>query len=341
MARVLLVDVDSVWFNLALMKISTYHKSRGDEVSLMRLPRRRYDRFGPHPNLAINPPMRKFDKAYVSCIFTKNASKARSIAKMLESMGIPTELGGSGVDLFKQLPDEIEHCCPDYGLYNLTYSVGFITRGCIRNCPWCLVPLKEKDIRFHSPLKEFLRHKRVMLLDNNLLAYDGHVKILEELVRERVEVCFTQGLDIRLVDDENAKWLRLVHYRDTEFKKPRLYFSWDILGIEDSVFKGIETLKRHGIPPTHCLFYMLCGFKVRPEDYTWEYFMENDWHRYETLAKLGALPFVMKWNGRRDIPLLNAFSRWVNHAHKARKKSLGLLESFKTWIKHEYKRELG
>jgi hypothetical protein len=174
-----------------------------------------------------------------------------------------------------------------------------------------------------------------MLLDNNLLAYEGHCEVLKQLIAWRVETCFTQGLDIRLVDDENAKLLSMVRYRDTEFKQPRLYFSWDIPGIEDAVLKGIETLRRHGIPPRHLLFYMLCGFKVRREDYTWDYFIENDWHRYETLAKLGVKPFVMKWNGRRDIPLLNEFARWVDKARKARRKSLGELESFKTFLAHE------
>ena len=334
--RVLLVDIDSLWFNLALMKLSSYHKGRGDTVDLMRLSGRRYDTFGSHTDLSSIPAMKRYDKAYVSCIFTRNASRARSIAVMLESMGIPTELGGSGVDLRKELPYEVEHQCPDYTLYGLKYSVGFVTRGCIRNCPWCLVPIKEGRIRFHAPLEEFLRHKRLMLLDNNLLAYDGHHEILEKLAVWGVETCFTQGLDIRLVDNENARLLKLVRYRDTEFRYPRLYFSWDSLDMESDVLKGIDTLKRHGIPPSHLLFYMLCGFKIRSEDYTWDYFMENDWYRYETLAKLGVKPFVMKWNGRRDIPLLNAFARWVNKAKKAYRKSLGALESFKSWLSYEY-----
>ena len=81
----------------------------------------------------------------------------------------------------------------------------------------------------------------------------------------------------------------------------------------------------------------LCGFGVKAEDYTWDYFIENDWYRYEKLVKLGVRPFVMKWNGRRDIKLLNAFSRWVNHLHKVRLKKLEPIDSFTSFLKHEYK----
>jgi len=334
--KILLYDVDSVWTNLALMKISSWHKAKGDFVALTRLKNRRYDKFGPHISTEIRAPIAKYDKVYISCIFTKNAGLAKSAAIMFQSLGMEVEIGGSGVNLSKSLPEEVEHQCPDYSLYNLDYSMGFLTRGCIRRCPWCIVWQKEGDIKLWSPLKEFLRHKRVMLLDNNLLAHPEHKKLLNELIRERVEVCFTQGLDIRLIDNENAKLLKLIHYRDTKFNKPRLYFSWDVLDIENHVLKGIETLEKNGIRPNHLMFYILCGFHVKKEDYTWEYFLENDWYRFEVLAKKGCRPFIMRWNRRKDIPLLTMFSRWVNKAQKAKKKSLGLMGSFQTWLKHQY-----
>jgi hypothetical protein len=336
--RVLLVDVDSVWANLALMKIGAWHKKRGDNVHLLRLPKLWRPKLGKPVQLQIKCGGYNFDKAYISCIFTKNREKAESIASMMKALGATVEVGGSGVSLEKQLPEDVEHQMPLYELYGLQYSMGFTTRGCVRRCPWCLVWRKEGDIKPWSPLKEFLhpRHDKVMLLDNNLLAYNGHMEILEEIVRRRLQVCFTQGLDIRLIDDRNAKWLRLTHYRDTEFKQPRLYFSWDTLEIEDEVARGIATLKRHGIPPGHLLFYMLCAYNIKAEDYTWEYFMENDWYRYKRLAEMGVKPFIMKWNGRTDIKLLNAFAKWVNYKHRAKRRDLGLLNSFKSYLKYEY-----
>jgi len=324
--KVLLVDVDSVWFNLALMKLSSWHKCRGDYVYLIRLPRKYRRGFGKPLDLTINSPMRNYDRAYVSCIFSENAPLAKGIVKMLESLGVEVELGGSGVDLKSQLPNEVEHIMPDYDLYGLNYSVGFITRGCIRSCPWCIVPLKEGKIRFNAPLKEFLhpRHRKVMLLDNNLLAYDGHIDVLRELALKRLMVSFNQGLDIRLIENENAKWLSHIKYRDDQFKAPRLYFSWDILNIESEVYRGIEILRKHGIPGRHMMFYMLCGYNVKREDYTWDYFMGNDYYRFQVLRRLGVMPYVMKYNGRNDIPLLNHFARYVNR------------HLYNTWTFQEY-----
>lgn len=337
--KVLLFDVDSTWANLSLMKLSTHHKFQRDEVSLMRLGKRYWrDKAASPIDLEIKSPFKKFDTVYISCLFSWNRSKAYSIATLLKTMNMKVEIGGSGVDLDKKLPKEIEHLQPDYELYGLDYSIGFLTRGCIRNCPWCIVPKKEGNIKLHSPLKEFLhrRHRKVLLLDNNLLAHPDHKELLMELLGERLQVCFNQGLDIRLVDDENAKLLSLIKHKDDEFKNPRLYFSWDLLELEDQVLKGIEVLRNHHIVPSRLLFYLLCGFKVEKDEYTWEYFMENDWHRYETLSKIGAKPFIMKFNRRKDVPLLNAFTRWVNWMFKAKKKELGLLRSFQTFLKHDY-----
>jgi len=338
--KILLLDIDSPWFNLPLMKISSYHKSEGDHVYLMRLKSFNYASFGKPTNLEIKSPLMKFDKVYISCIFTRNRQKALSISKMFEMLGMEVEIGGSGISLEKKLPDEIEHQMPDYSLYNLDFSIGFLTRGCIRNCPWCIVPKKEGKIKLHSPLDEFLfpRHRKVLLLDNNLLAYPKHKDLLLELIYRRLEVCFNQGLDIRLIDDENAKLLSLIRYRDDKFKNPRLYFSWDLLEIERQVFDGIEILKNRGVSPNKLLFYVLCGFNVRKEEYTWKYFLDHDWYRYEKLASMDVKPFIMKYNRRRDIPLLNAFARWVNRFQKAQKKTLTKMESFKTFCEYKYKR---
>jgi len=336
--KILLIDIDSIWFNLAVMHLSSYHKELGDEVYLLRYKHFYRNKLGSAINLERVAPSKQYDKVYVSCIFSQNRGKALSVAKMYESLGSEVSIGGSGIDPKITLPKEIEHTKPDYTLYNLDYSVGFLTRGCIRDCPWCIVPRKEGTIRVHSPLKEFLdrRHDKVMLLDNNLLAHPDHEELLLELLISRLNVCFTQGLDIRLIDDRNANLLAHLHYKDDEFKNPRLYFSWDILGIEDDVLKGVKTLKSHGIPPSSCLFYVLCGFQVQPDEYDWDYFMAYDWYRYQRLSELGVLPYIMIYNSRRDIPLLCAFKRWVNVMFKAKLKYLGRLDSFKTFLQKEY-----
>jgi len=335
--RVLLVDVDGLLPNLALMKLSAWHKRRGDETRLLRLSRYRFTRFGRPERLTVRGGLLA-DKAYISCVFDRNRGWAYSLKAMLESLGMDVEIGGVGVSLTRRLPDEVEHIMPDYALYGVDYSMGFTSRGCIRKCPWCIVWRKEGWIKPHASIHEFLHpsHRKLVLLDNNLLASPTWEDTLLTLIRERVKVCFTQGLDIRLINRENAKLLALTKHYDLKFRRRRLYFSFDHPNMGEAVSTGVETLKRAGIPPSRLLFYMLTGFNVTPQEYTWEYFLENDWSRFTHLKQLGVNPFIMRFNGRRDIPLLTAFSRWVNHMHKAKKKSLGLLPSFTTYLKHEH-----
>jgi len=288
-----LIDVDDTSFpNLALMKLSTYHKMRGDEVYLIK--------GNKSPNI-------HFDKVYVSCVFTKNAWKAKAI----EFFHDKVELGGSALDIHKTLPDYIEHLCPDYSLYGIDYSMGFTSRGCIRKCGFCIVPEKEGYIREHSPFEEFVRHQKILLLDNNFLASPKAKDKLLWLIDFRKKVSFNQGLDIRLMNYDYAKLLSQVDYYDSDFNQRRLYFAWDDVKDEKFVERGIQTITQY-IPVKHLRFYVLVGYNVTKEEYDWRYFKENDYYRFEKLVSLGVEPFVMVYNDRKDIPLLRHFARWVN-----------------------------
>lgn len=123
--KVLLIDMDSTIPNLALMKVSAYHKSKGDEVG--------FHVYDP-------------DKVYCSIIFKKNKHKADGLRFLYPDAEL--DIGGSGYDLHKVLPPEIESMTPDYSLYpeNQSYY-GFTTRGCIRHCPFCIVHDKEGKFR--------------------------------------------------------------------------------------------------------------------------------------------------------------------------------------------------
>jgi len=292
--RVLLIDADRTGFpNLALMKQSAWHKAKGDEVWL-------------------NKPEGMPDLVYISCAFPKNRDKALSIKRWYEAQGIEVKLGGYGVSN-NMLSEEIEHICPDYRLYGIRYSMGFTSRGCIRQCEWCLVWKMEGAIREASPLEEFLRHDRAILLDNNFLASPLWAEKLDKLRRWRIKTCFTQGLDLRLVDQEIANMLRKVRCCNPSFEKRMLYFAWDRLEDEDLIFKGIECLKKAGIRLEDVLVYMLVGFKPsRSEDYTEDIFYERDYYRFEKLAEVGVMPYVMVYNDREDVPMLQHFRRWVN-----------------------------
>lgn len=159
-----LIDVDghSGFPNLALMKLSAWHKNNGDSVEWYS------PMFSGH-----------MDKVYMSKVFTFSPDfqyyiDAEEIVK-----------AGTGYkDYTTVLPDEIENTFPDYSLYpQADYAIGFLTRGCIRNCPWCVVPKKEGKLHAVNTWQNIKRpdSKRILFLDNNVLASDHGIHQIEEL----------------------------------------------------------------------------------------------------------------------------------------------------------------
>lgn len=281
--KVLLIRVDGKWPNLALMKLSAFHKKRGDKV---------------FKGCCRNP-----DIVYVSCVFTQNKNRALGMTRFYPNAKVV--FGGSGLDLKSELPYEVEHVMPDYGLYGCNYSMGFSSRGCIRSCPWCIVPEKEGWIREHAPITEFLHpdHEKLLLLDNNFTASPDFVLKLKLLADWGGKVSFNQGLDIRLIDEKGAHLLANVRYYDSDFNERRLYFSYDQSGMEAEVERGVAHLESAGIPRGHLMFYMLVGYNSSHHD---------DLRRFEFLNDLGVDPFVMVYNNRHDDPWITYLSRWVN-----------------------------
>ncbi len=277
--KIKLIQIDGKMPNLALMKIAAYHKKHGNEVGFN-----------------ISDP----DKVYISCIFEWNKAKALGIAKMFDC---PVEIGGYGVNS-KMLPDAIEHILPDYSLYNIDYSIGYLTRGCIRKCPFCKVWKTEGYIREHARLDEFLHpdHHKVIIMDNNFLASKNVLSHLECIKEKNLKVCFTQGLDLRLMTPEIAKALSGIDYRSLNFKAKRLYVAWDNVNEEEKIMSGLRMLFDAGIKPYHIMCYMLTCFNST---------FEEDMYRFIKLRGLGIDPFVMRFNHKgkkRDIE----FARWVN-----------------------------
>lgn len=235
MAKILLMDLDIIkkrhpFPNLALMKLSAYHKGKGDEVML-------------------NFPLCQPDISYASCVFTWNTKRKNGLSP-------DTILGGSGIDLKAELPPEVEHSMPDYNLYpDIDFSMGFTSRGCIRKCPFCIVPDKEGSIKACARISEFWdrRHKKIVLLDNNLLASPNWRQTMEDLIAEGLLVDFNQGLDIRLVNEEKAGYLKRV-------KAKQLRFAFDNIAYKEAVERGIRTLVEAGIPLRKLSFYVLVAF---------------------------------------------------------------------------------
>lgn len=258
--------------NLALMKISAFHKKEGDNVEWF------------------NPLFFKSGIVYSSKVFTYSNTDPYLPKGALK--------GGIGYRSHEDLGDEIEHICPDYGLYSVNYSMGFLTRGCSRKCEWCFVPEKEGDIRAHADVEEFAIHKNVVLMDNNVLVSEHGISQIEKMARLGLRVDFNQGLDARLIDDGIAKRLGKLLWM-----KP-LRLACDRSSQIDSVRKAIELLRWHNVTPRRYFCYVL----VKDVDDAVE--------RVRMLKGMDVDPFAqpfMDKDGTLPTDEQRRFSRWVNH----------------------------
>lgn len=233
--KVLIIDIDSKIVNFALKKIEKYHLQHNDDVIW-------------------NNELFKYsaDKIYVSCIFCWNKEKCKDYENIHKA-----EIGGSGYDLDKKLPDEIEKIQPHINL-------GFSTRGCIRKCPFCVVPKKEGMIRAVADIYDIWDQKNrdITLLDNNLLSLpEQFFKVASQLKKENLKIDFNQGLDIRLVTKEIAEKLSTLKTSNKFFR-----FAFDDIRTEDSIRKGIETCLKYGVSEHKMMFYLLVGFNSSIED---------------------------------------------------------------------------
>lgn len=216
--------------NLALMKISAYHKRIGDQAEWWN-------------------PLKQYDRIYSSKVFDFTPADPY----------LPVEAirGGSGyrdIPINQTLPAEIDDMHPDYSIYpECDYAVGYLTRGCIRNCRWCIVPKKEGGIRPYREWQEIVRHDtgKLILMDNNILASDYGIQQLEGLIGSGYRIDLNQGMDARLVNDDTA----LILSRLTWIRHIR--FSCDQKSQIDPVRKTVELLGKYGVRPYRIFIYLL------------------------------------------------------------------------------------
>lgn len=286
MAKIGLIDVDSHNFpNLALMKISAWHKSQGDTVEWC-FPLDHYD---------IVYQSKVFDDTYSPDIeWMPNADK---IIK-----------GGTGYGLDNTLPSEIEHIYPDYSIYpDLTKDTayGFLTRGCPRHCDFCIFGDKEglKSVKV-ADLSEFWRgQKNIVLLDPNILACKDRMNLLDQLIGSRAVVDFSQGLDIRLTDEAVADKLNRIRVK-------RLHFAWDNPEQDLTPFFKRFTEAYNRKNSAGKVVYTLVNFNST---------MEQNLYRIYTLRDLGYDPYVMVYDKPHASREIKDLQRWVNNRFIFRK----------------------
>jgi len=253
------------------MRLSTYWKKQGATVQLKH--------GAAYPELWGLP-----DKVFISCLFRWNRDAALQLAYAWDDRA---EIGGTGINFEVALPPEVEACPPDYSLYGEQRAIGFISRGCSNKCPWCVVWRKEGNVHRVSTAQELATgHNELLALDNNFLALPGHQDDLKWLVQSQMPTDFNQGLDARMVTEENAALLAKVNWKSS------IRFALDSGDYGSKQWNALENtvklLSHFGLSPSHVLVYVLIGF--------WD--MYDDVNRLLEVHNLGARPFPM---GFRDL----------------------------------------
>lgn len=233
--NIALLPVDSQYPNLALMKISAYHKAQGDTVAWYN-------------------GLDHYDKVYAAKVFTFTPDYGYYIN------ADNVERGGTGYDIHKTLPPEIDRLQPDYTLYpqiDRKTAYGFLTRGCPNRCKWCIVPKKEGKIAPYMDVDEIATDGRtnLILMDNNILASDYGLQQIEKIVRRKYRVDFNQGLDARLVTDDIARLLARVKWIK------RIRFGCDTPAQIAECERAINLLDSHGYRGEYFLYCIIIDFE--------------------------------------------------------------------------------
>lgn len=307
--------------NLACMKISAYHKSKGDNVTLVL----NYD------------DIPKYDKVYVSKVFTSTPITDDVLA-------MPNvECGGTGFfyDKAPALPNEIEHIMPDYHLYDewveickrngaskkslqyyTDFSLGFVTRGCFRKCSFCVNKNYNKSLKVGS-VAEWIDENRpyICCLDDNVFACAEWKEIFRELQATGKRFQFKQGCDERLLTDEKCEEL---------FKKSKwigdYIFAFDNYKDKEIIIEKLKLMRKH--TNKKCKFYCFCAFNHDADIYDDDFWLKDLYElfeRIEILMEYGCLPYIMRHENYDRSPFRGMYitiARWCNQPNFYKKQSL-------------------
>ena len=296
--RIGLIDCDGHNYpSLPLMKLSAWHKTKGDHVEWYS------------PLLSGH-----MDKVYISKVFSFSPDyeyfiDADEVIRGGTGFAISLVDGKEIYDKEKDpvLAPEIEHIYPDYSLYpELTKDTayGFLTRGCPRGCSFCHVAPKEGRCSVKvADLSEFWRGQRhIELLDPNILACLDWEELLQQIINSKSKVNFNQGLDIRMMTEEKANML-------SQIKIDAIHFAWDryedkeLIQPKFEMFRKISTVRQKDLQ-----VYVLCGTRARQ-------ILDEDMERIYWLRENGYAPYVMLYN-KDNLPRgheLRRLQRWVNN----------------------------
>lgn len=292
--RIGLIDVDGHHFpNLALMKLSAWHKSKGDHVEWYQ------PMFSGHMDIVYMSKVFSFSPDYEYCIDADQIIRGGSGYAIQLVDG--HEVYNKSQD--NELPYEIEHIFPDYELYGIKDTAyGFLSRGCPRGCNFCHVQAKEGTVsKKVADLTEFWNEqKKIILCDPNILACYEWENLLQQLINSKACVDFNQGLDIRLMTEQKAEMLNEIKMKELHFAFDR----WEDRNLIIPKFKEYRKISR--IRQKDLVVFCLCNFDTT---------FEQDLERVYILRDLGYSPYIMLYD-KEHIPKghnLKKLQRWVNN----------------------------
>lgn len=294
---VLLIQFDGKFPNLALMRISMHHKLLGDYVTLRHLG---------NVEAILPDEIMEYDRIYGSLIFEWN----RVVAMRVLEIRPDAIIGGSGWDEVPNSGDLIKitqrreqsivsavekHGVStlekDYSIYpTFRDSIGFTQRGCRLKCPFCKVPVIEGDMRQDEEISSIWRGeghpKNLILWDNDTFGAKEWRATFKAIIDGGYRVSFNQGINARLMNDENAEVFAATPCYSDDFKSRRWYTAWDNKNDEEILFRGLRSMVKYGIRPNQIMVYVLIGF------WPGETMKDGEYRRHR-LREFGAMPYPM------------------------------------------------
>ena len=292
--RIGLIDVDGVHFpNLALMRISAWHKARNDTVEWWW------------------SDLIHYDSVYMSKVFSDAYSpdvpepfNADEVIK--GGTGYCITLGPDGRERFDaaknlSLPPEVEACFPDYSLYpQYDFAVAMTSRGCSRRCPFCHVPAKEgcRSVKVADVRDFWNGQSKIKVLDPNITACPDKRDLMRQYRETGAFIDFTQGLDIRLLDDEDIMDINAMRLAE-------VHFAWD--SAKENLAPFFKRYAEQAVHRPHGRYgtvYVLTNYNST---------LDEDLYRIYTLRDLNFDPYVMVYNRPSASREARAVQRWCNN----------------------------